>query len=592
MRKLTNKIELLFPLFLYFLTIYGLVIISKNPTIGYEPSIYESSFKELIILVMSSIGTFIYLYFIDKKRKYLIAIALILVIINNFIILSLPTLRGYIIQGDIDALTHLGNMKDIIIFGNSRNIIYPISHILIVSMSLLINISIIQVTAYINPIFSILYVSYIYLLSKKIFDDIEKTILIALSSATFLFLGFEAELKPQFLSLITIPIFLYFLFSKQSFGTRIILLLIIVLVQFFHPNTSLYFDIGIFLTILYMFIKRQDNIMVSYNDYKNLLSIGMVSFTQWIYNFKIWSQEIIGLFKMINGKVSSPAGDIQSSFAKLKLTRLEIAEVFIRMYGHILIFVIISFIFIAYYFKFMKKEPKNDLINILIILFVSGLIIEILIIGGGIPLVFFRGLNYVIVIAPIFVGSFLYQVKKRYHMKQIMIRIMIGIVILAIISSSWLIGTFGIFSSPYIEKPTDQISKTDMFGADWFFKYKNPNVDYIGGHIYIRFSHLILGVNETNRRSNRAYSRMEYNLPDHFNYDKLNILGKNFTRNTYMTIAIYDRLLYTEGPWKPVGRFVTKDFDNLNYDISVNNIYDNEAMDVYYIKGSKDKVHL
>ena len=130
--------------------------------------------------------------------------------------------------------------------------------------------------------------------------------------------------------------------------------------------------------------------------------------------------------------------------------------------------------------------------------------------------------------------------------------------------------------------PNVQITKTDIYGADWFFKHQNSNVSYIGGYIYVRFSHLILGINATSIRKNDP-KHWEYMLPDHFNYDKINRMGENFTEDMYMPIAINDKLLYTVGPWKPVGRFTNKDFDNITYDVSVNNLYDNGAMNIYYI---------
>lgn len=579
-----KKIEILFPLFLYALTIIALITIAKNPTTGYEISIYDSSFNELAIIVASSLGAIIYVYFIDKERKIFITLVLILVIMNNFILLSLPGLRGYIIQGDIDSLTHLGFMKDIIQKGNSNYIIYPISYFLIISIYLLSNIMPIQTSAYIGPIFSILYSIYIYLLSKKISNSHNQSIFILLSSLTFLFLGFEAELKPQFLSLIIIPIFLYFLFSKQLFGTKIILILLVILVQFFHPLTSVYFVVSISLIILYMLITKEKYVAAtSYNNYKNLLLIGIISFILWIYNFQIWNFQINRLYKMINGDFSSPINNVESSFVKLKLTIFDIVEIFIRMYGHILIFGIISIIFILYYFKFREKDSKKDLINILIILFISGLTIQMLIVGGGIDLNIFRGLNYVVVLTPLFVGSFLYQLKEKFTKGLI-----ISIIILLIISLSWLIGVFGIFPSPYIKMPNVQVTKADIHGADWFFKYKNSNVSYIGGYIYVRFSHLILGINATSIRKNDP-THWEYMLPDHFNYDKINIMGENFTEDMFMPISIYDKLLYTTGPWKPVGRFTNKDFDNISYDVSIDNLYDNGAMNIYYIRSFKNK---
>lgn len=673
---MNKKIEILFPLFLYFLTISGLIAILKNPAVGYELSIYESSFNEFIFIIVSSIGAIIYVYFIDKERKFLIITVLILIIMNNFILLSLPGLRGYIIQGDMDSLTHLGYMKDIVTKGYSNIIIYPISHILIVNIFLLANISFIQTVAYISQFFSVLYVIYIYLLSKKISNDQSQSILIILSSITFLFLGFEAEFKPQFLSLIVIPMFLYFLFTNKSFGARIILVMLIILIQFFHPLTSFFFIIGILLMIIYTLIIKRKHIFASYNDCRNLISIGMVSFILWIYNFpNFWNSNIIRIFKKTIGEGSTSSttmSNVASSFSKLKLTTFDIIELFMRMYGHILIFVMISFIFVVYYLKFKeKKDSKKDLINILIILFISGIIIQMLIMGGVISLYIFRGLNYVVILTPIFVGSLLFQLKKNYFMRR---KIIISIIILSIISISWLIGVFGLFPSPYIHSPNYQITKTDIDGAKWFYNYKNPSTSYIGGLIYTRFSHLILGVDETrksdylfswddvpgednenlkeflkrsfdiewiqtakiekidnralkiftdknhlslrilengtnittanvklkiddgrtselvvrseNNKLNiyKAHTRWEFMLPDHFNYDKINLIGENFTENMYMIVTIYDKLLYTVGPWKSVGRFTNEDFDNLSYDISVNNLYDNGAMNIFYIK--------
>lgn len=569
---------------LYFLSIIGLILIYRNPTSGYEVSIYTSNIYIWILFIFSSLGAInllIYFIFSEKIRKLFIIATLFLIIFNNFIVLSMPELRGYVIYGDGDFLTHIGYIKDIISHGYIYNNIYPVSHILITNISLLGNVSIIQVANYISQFFSIFYIVLIYILSKKIFNNNIQIKLILLSSFPFLFSSvafFQVELKPQFLSLIVIPMILYFLFSKSLFPSRLVLILLIILMQFFHPLTSIFFILSFSLILLYKMIEK-DYYEIN-TIYKYLLSISIISFFLWTSTFFYsrfgkWLGEIRGTKTTSALEVATPVYGIE----KMHFSNFEIMELFTRMFGHILIYLIISLICIIYYLKFKEKKGSTKIFELLFIVFLSGIILEIInIIGGGLNLGITRGLAYVLILTPIFVGTFFHQIKKKYAT--------IGIIIvMSIISISWIIGLLNIFPSPYIHQPNDQVTNRDIKAAEWFLDYKNPELRFISGRINIRFSQLILGINATYARDDISKYIVDKSsmIPDHFDYDKRPQLGMSFSKDMYMVISKFDIDLYTTGPWRPVGRFRYEDFNNLNYDKSVNNLYDNGEANIYYI---------
>lgn len=551
----------------YMFTIITLVLIYNNPTFDYETSFYSSTnYMIWIFLILSVLGSIIYsiiLLSYERNGRFFVPIVF-LILLDNFIILSLPELRGYVIYGDADFLTHLGYAKDIILNGHFyENNVYPISHILIANISLVTNISLIQVANYISQYFFILYVSLIFILSKKIFNNHVQAIIILLSSLPFLFTSFQVEFKPQFLSLIVVPMMLYFLFNK-SWSSRLLLILLIVLMQFFHPLTSIFFMISTFMMILYELSKKNFHSMSSY---RHLLYINIISFILWISNFYyIWDNNLVRLVKWLRGDITTtmPIYGVENSFEKLNLTTFDIIELFFRMFGHILLYLVITIVFIVYYLRFRDKINSNFLgssnfLDFLVIVFLSGLVLQTINISGGINLKITRGLNYITILSPIFVGLFLQQIRTGYKK--------IGIIFaILIISSSWIIGVFGIFPSPYIKQPNDQTTNTDIKGSEWFFKYKNPETKFIGNHINIRFSHLVLGIDATYARNDTSKFIIDKDtmIPDHFGYDKGLLLGTTFSKNNYMIISDFDKDLYTIGPWKPVGRFMLEDFENLN----------------------------
>lgn len=564
---------------LYVLTILSLAIMSYNHATGYELSIYNPIQTVWVLLILSSLGGInlvVYFWFSDKLTKNILIITLFLILINNFIILSMKNLRGYVFYGNADALTHMGYVRDIVSNGYiSLDNIYPVTHILIGYISLVSNISTLEIANYIVPLLSILYILFIYILSIRIFNNRILAIPIILSSTVFIFSFFHTDLKPQFISLMTIPLILYFLYSTKEIHLKIPLILLIILTPFFHPFTNLFFIISIFLVITLSY-----SLKIRYNEscriVWHLLFISIVTFVFWVSSFnRVWGSSIVKLGSWLKGDVVAPiTSGVPTIFEKLNLSSVEIIELLTKLFGHIIIFVGVSSIYII---GPLRKDRKYFILSIF---FLSGILLQLTIMSGGIGLKVHRALSYATILSPIFVGSFFYHVKNIYSGKTIGC-----VVIMLIVSLSWLIGALSIYPSPFIMLPNDQVTKADVYGAEWFYKYKNDMTRFIYLNVGIRFAHLTIGVDNTTKRSDISpYTTEKRNIiPDHFNYLRNEWLGQSFKRDMYMTISEYDKQLYTIGPWRPVGRFTYDDFDKLNYDQTVNHIYDNRGNNIYYI---------
>ena len=96
-----------------------------------------------------------------------------------------------------------------------------------------------------------------------------------------------------------------------------------------------------------------------------------------------------------------------------------------------------------------------------------------------------------------------------------------------------------------------------------------------------RFFDAILGVNLANQRSDN----IDVQFADHFGYNEFSTLGAQYSGDKYACITESDKMTYST-VWKAVGRFDDSDFAKLDNDDTVNKLYSNGNMEVYYIRGN------
>jgi len=78
-------------------------------------------------------------------------------------------------------------------------------------------------------------------------------------------------------------------------------------------------------------------------------------------------------------------------------------------------------------------------------------------------------------------------------------------------------------------------------------------------------------------------------VADHFNYTQYQTLGESVAANSYMPLGDYIRRLYTE-LWKPeiysgMPKFSQEDFARLKSDPSLDLLYTNGDMNIWYVHG-------
>jgi hypothetical protein len=146
-----------------------------------------------------------------------------------------------------------------------------------------------------------------------------------------------------------------------------------------------------------------------------------------------------------------------------------------------------------------------------------------------------------------------------------------------------ILSVFGLFPSPYIHRPTPQITTMDMHGMEWSFDKKDRDIQYVHTmSVPYRFADAILGKDERAQRSD--IQRYAPFVPDHFNYPEKIYFGENYSSDKYLVLTKLDKIVYIT-VYKPVGRFNEADFIRLEDDPSVQSLYSNGECNVHYIDG-------
>jgi hypothetical protein len=231
----------------FILTFLAIILLSKAPASDYELSIYDAIpihvWFILLLCVVLGIISNINIIFLNANSFYWF-ISLLLILLNTQIVMLMPLIRNYAFYGRGDALSILGQIKDIQshYFISSDNI-YPVIHLLIVELSLLGDVNVSKMMQFLPAFFSLLYVVFMYCLSKTIFTSGEKAEL-ATTFSTVLFLTSFSTAMPHVMVIIQglgcfiLPLFYYIYFKYLKFGIynySILLIILLILFPFFHP---------------------------------------------------------------------------------------------------------------------------------------------------------------------------------------------------------------------------------------------------------------------------------------------------------------------------------------------------------------------
>jgi len=146
------------------------------------------------------------------------------------------------------------------------------------------------------------------------------------------------------------------------------------------------------------------------------------------------------------------------------------------------------------------------------------------------------------------------------------------------------IATFGLYNSPFTRKPPEHRTYMSLNGMDWLLQTRNKALPIEElGYWQRHFANYLFGVKGYSGPLKRHGSPTP--IPPHFNYNNEGLLGKTLAKDAYLVIDKRNELITTkiypeyEYKWK----FTPDDYRKLEYDESLDKIYDNGEMKIFYV---------
>lgn len=563
------------------------LFLSNYCSVGYNLSIYNNlpfpSLFLISLLILIGIGITLKGY---KNKDALWKFGFLLIILCNLIILLLPYLTGYAYSSNADHLTHIGFIKDILGTGNLNSYmdknIYPITHILVVELSVFTKLSIEKIAFFIGPLFYFLFLSYTYILSRELAPNSK---ILAILAGTVLFCYFFKEIFPMGFAFLTYPLIFYVYYNyraKKNMNYAILTLLLLFIMPFFHPIAAillsfvlLIFEIGNF--SMDIFLKNNQR-----NLSFTLIIFSLIIIMLWMWQTSwLWKTSVLNVFNFLNfDLLNQPfVNKASESFNKLGLNQPQILELFVRTYGPVVLFSVLALITA---FKTILNRNfssiKNRFIYLLSVvlffcsvLWISDYIHPLTELSSG------RLIWVVIPLFPIFVGISLHKFINSKVMKNGINKLTL---VFLIIGLSSLIALFSIYPSPQIYQFNTAVSNSEIDGAKWIISNSNSTDSVISiGYVPIfRYENALNGTLMTNQ------NRADVNgIGDHFNYTKFNEIGEEYDKNKYIVLRQNFVLSIYTGIYKNINRFNKEDFSKLKKDPTVSEIYEDGNMNILFI---------
>lgn len=582
-KPFTKKLALTGLIFVFLTISIGLLF--SSPT-GYEPSIYDSfpAIFWFLLIMTEIIGLQILINEIIGYKRFNHAlkfkkIGIFLIFFANFLILCLPL--KYKFYGINDSLTHLGFIKDILTSGElGASNFYPLSHIIVVFMSLLSNTNILKTLLLMIPIFYLLYVLSIFLLSQKISsDEIKRTFIMIFAIITPIGI-YSSEFSPIGIGIFCIPLLLYLMLNNDKIEFSVLYIIICFFSVFLHPLISIYL---ILILITYYVSNKLYVTIYKKKDFNtinplNSISLIIITLLTWIGSFWIFGDRLLRLAGWMSGELkNSYVESYQTALMKTGYSFFDTFMIVIKTYGSVLIYFglfIIALIYIVKKIITNENIIKEQLFLGLLTLIFGAISITFFVVGFNVAANPLRLTTLALIISSIFCGltwSEIIMPINSKNMKKYIFSILAVLLLISLFS-----GVFNIHPSPITKKQSMDMSNALYDGGDWLATHTSVrNTIYLMSYNAQRMRESILGFEASNPNSAR-------NLQPHLGYGNFSSVGYSLIRTGFIPITKYDTYYY-ETLWPTQGSFNITDIEKLKHeDISANLVYSNGEFDVFY----------
>lgn len=576
----------------YFSIIISLFIAYNHQATEYESSIYISTPLPVWILLIFSIvsSLSILTYSTLNKKNYHIYAASIALIISVTIILSLYNIRGYYLWNAMgDAGTHYGWVKDIISTGHiGPKYIYPVMHVLSAQASMLANVDPVYLYKWCPAMFGIIFFGFIFIAARSLLPARNHAIIAAIAGTT-LVNGWYTTFLPYTIALLYFPVAVYIVGKCLNFNKlRWILLFVILAMLYtvFHPVAAL-----IFLFLLLAFIvyngTRTRNFKLPHGYIYTLFFIVIV--ITWFSTFNIFYSQI-GLVKDIIDPVSSAPdtgntsnlGNMLSVFNYASSTGFNVLQYLLLNYSPLFIYGFLTLLTIAYMFIYKVKNT-----NLKAIIFCQVLLVVITSVLFLLNLSFppTRLFGYILLLSNIVVGYILFEFMALSKNKKFFNKL-VPIIVLSLFVFLTILGIFIVYPSPITYSVNIHTTYGEIQGVTWLFDNKNPMVSftswYFTPHFYAEFIYSVIDKNYYRPDLSPDMNVTEF--PNRLGYNNYTHLSSHYNESKYLVITDRIKKIYSEiYPNMAEERLKPEDLIQLDTDSSVNKIYANKDLQVWFI---------
>lgn len=608
----------------YFTIGFAIILIVEKPTLGYEISIYDSitplAWNLIAISLLCGILTTILALF-DNSKKFYWFLGFSAILFNNLIILMIPSLRGYVFNGRSDLMSHIGYVRDILVFRHLYNTpsqlqVYPATHVFLAAASLITNIDPIRLIDIFYPYIYLVYVTYMYLLAKELFLTSKLAHLTMVCATVLLLSQINFQVLPYAVSILTAPgiLYTYIVLSKRkSIGFTLILLQLLLFLPFLHPMTSavfigLIFILEVFKVFINIFLRIQNNkdSLFFYKPLSLVIPGAMlfIIFTIWLWhNWAYWSLSVNIIYDLISGKISVGAlQDVSDALGRITMTTSEIVILFFKMFGHQFAYLLISFftlLLLLINYRKNKTLLKNWKMLLIITYFFCSIIIFIFHLSNRITATgYWRFLDPITLISPLFVALALSRliISRKNTTWSPTLVISACFVTLVLFLVSWTsINTF--YPSINTRRPNHQISRAELDGIHWYYDRKEILYNTLVIKPKYLFGELLFGYLGAYERGDILYPPYsqysgEFVVPAHFNFRGLekNKISQDNKLPFYLLISKFDKAFHTE-VYPELEEFTGVDFAQLQFNPILNKVYTNPEFDIWFINQASENVH-
>jgi len=584
------------PLIISLTLLFSVLIIAVTPpATGYELSIFGAYPDFLWILISINIFFSMYTIFCDNQSRNLYY-GYFSILLIEIIILFLPIMRGYysMSRGGGDVYHHMFVASQILNTGYLPiTDFYPVMHVWLSFVYHFLP-DFILLTLLLSIVFFILYILSLYILGKIILDTKKGGIFFSILGIPLIFSYGYYAFYPFLFALFIFPLILYAYHKithdplQKSFF-YICLVFLSIFIVFCHPMISVFLIIMFSIFTFFELFKGWATGWRSNVDAANIAIIVSLTLVLWWLQFRSIVNSLQKMSSALFG-VGSHVSIIDYNVDVISTSKVsvwQVIELFIKYYGSICLYFLISLVFLVYliYQFYQNKEiSAGDFMYSL--QFCVALFIGIALLTGYFvifePL---RAAMYGLILATILCGLFLYRISLSESKQR---QLGFCALIIPLMTIVCMLAVLAIYQSPWTSTPNSAMTYGDKNGIDWILEYRNAAVPIVRDESTMeKYKNYYYA--STNARTDEKF--VEYrDIPSDFGYFTNRTMGTSFAylrdKNVYLITTEKLRLAPLA---LPVDRrirakwYTDSDFIRLRNDPSVNTIYSNDGFGVWNV---------